>query len=1326
MAPKAVAKANQGVSPRSLEKRRKRQQTALRTDGEAEIDTRVLLEEFAVAVAQGQLEHRQRGTIPRIMCVPYLVASIVKMQLMTRRKNFFRSFGHMNLDGVDVPPNGEWGLALYLMRRQRSSEFVDFDREASTIAGVVCVKSNDLSLTLMDDLVPYYSEKCAKDSKGLQMLQEKQAQTIAEAYDLAMYYYNNPEAFYQAYYNDPDRRTYRQRGRPVGASKSSEKEIVKAIEDAKAATEEKLALTSGAALKEHLKAPGEDVDDTDFWRAVDGEIVEEKVEGVEGEDQEAQAGAPGVEDCGEAQAHDSAREAALTVSLSQEEVVAAPEANAEPAAIGSGSGTGPPGAVHIQEPANSTTQASDDDSATVYPRSSTSAAGTVQQVPASPGGENVFAATAVVGEVVVGTSPPSGSRSTSRQLSGAAPDEQAAVAGPDASAAAGDSSGLAGVESGSGAAAEAQPAATEGAVTGSGSTGGEDGGPPASKEKAAGGGPEGDGAAGTTGGEAKTSPRPDLGASPIAAEPPSAAERRDPSGDLGPIRMTAEAETPNDENSQQEEEIRTPNGTVVLVPRIQDPDETSERGGAAAVATSEHDLGRSINLTPLDPEFAASLPNNQGADMRQDDVVRRQQAARKLADLGQHDRGFKEDVLGVSELMKSYAEDSDEENARHDPGRRREAFLKGASDLDASPRAIQQPFSPGSTNYGEVRPELGELATTEGAPTQLLTLALQAGESPEQLPQHEMIVERHIETPNPEHKAWDTNEQNPFVVGMGHYVTGYPVEGEQHFYDGRDLMERFEHHRVRQVIDYVARRYFKNPETEKLDRESSFHECFGQLESILLKQLDTIYGEMSNQLKRHGDTIPDIMKCEQKVFANFRINRVSDEHYDDLIEKLHRARFNLFKRKEYEIANQWEKPFTGPVSKYRPQSVNYAEELGNDNEYVLEFRHEMSTLYAKHTNDFSNQARRRLGRIDDILAAKGKAPQVKSVLKSFDDRRLFEIEQGKQDLRSWMGILGDGDPAILAYGGELLSPRTFQEWFYPCAEKHKEALLQQEERHLTTGEIFEAAEHLNTLLSGLGRQAPALEKWVDETRVQIPELQHLVPKPIVLPAAELTANEKTAAMPDGYQDIALAEVNLGERRAKDPFGANVGAQVDPRNYEAELGSSGKAAPQPDYSGTLAIMEEMAEGYEFPPLQTGNSALLRITLPTSDEKAIRVGPASVLKRRFRRVFNQVCSDLVELNELECLGFAREPLSVIIRVPEKAKDNIWDRIQTDVYEQHSNLMASPVNVFLVNARISATTEDKVVWLEDEETKQLITELQASGGGEHGVETYAGTRW
>lgn len=56
--------------------------------------------------------------------------------------------------------------------------------------------------------------------------------------------------------------------------------------------------------------------------------------------------------------------------------------------------------------------------------------------------------------------------------------------------------------------------------------------------------------------------------------------------------------------------------------------------------------------------------------------------------------------------------------------------------------------------------------------------------------------------------------------------------------------------------------------------------------------------------------------------------------------------------------------------------MNYAEELGNDNEYVLEFRHEMSTLYAKHTNDFSNQARRRLGRIDDILAAKGKAPQV--------------------------------------------------------------------------------------------------------------------------------------------------------------------------------------------------------------------------------------------------------------------------------------------------------------------------------------------------------------
>ncbi|CAD7976893.1 unnamed protein product, partial [Amoebophrya sp. A25] len=405
-----------------------------------------------------------------------------------------------------------------------------------------------------------------------------------------------------------------------------------------------------------------------------------------------------------------------------------------------------------------------------------------------------------------------------------------------------------------------------------------------------------------------------------------------------------------------------------------------------------------------------------------------------------------------------------------------------------------------------------------------------------------------VETPTEEHKGWDTNEGNPYIVGMGQYVTTYPVQGELCLYDGRDLMERYEHHRIRQVIDYVARRYFKQPERERKDPSSSYHEAFGSLEKILADQLEQIYMDLCNLLKKMSDTIPDIMKCEQHAFANFRINRVSDSHYDEIVDKLHRARYNLFKRKEYEIANQWEKPFSGPVSKYRPQSVNYAEELGNDNEYVLEFRDEMSRLYACHVTEFSKTARRRLARIDNLMVGKANAPQVKSVLKSFDVRRLQEIEEGKEDMLNGMALLGDGDPNVLAFGSELLSPRTFQDAFYPCAERHREALLQQEVRHLTTGEIFESAEHLNTLLSALERQAPALERWVRKTRTEIPELRHLVPKPIALHKAELSATEATAGMPSGYQNLELKPVDAAGRQAKDGFGAGLGGHMDPRKW----------------------------------------------------------------------------------------------------------------------------------------------------------------------------------
>ncbi|CAD7933134.1 unnamed protein product, partial [Amoebophrya sp. A25] len=133
-----------------------------------------------------------------------------------------------------------------------SDQFIDYDREAVCLAGVVCLKEGDLSLSIMDDLVPYYRAKCIKTeilpissralhdssflhgaevkenhddssgntvkvvrkSRGLQMLEEKQAQVVAEAFDIAMRYYKDKELFYREFFSDPDRRVYKQLGIP--------------------------------------------------------------------------------------------------------------------------------------------------------------------------------------------------------------------------------------------------------------------------------------------------------------------------------------------------------------------------------------------------------------------------------------------------------------------------------------------------------------------------------------------------------------------------------------------------------------------------------------------------------------------------------------------------------------------------------------------------------------------------------------------------------------------------------------------------------------------------------------------------------------------------------------------------------------------------------------------------------------------------------------------------------------------------------------------------------------------------------------------------------
>ena len=110
---------------------------------------------------------------------------------------------------------------------------------------------------------------------------------------------------------------------------------------------------------------------------------------------------------------------------------------------------------------------------------------------------------------------------------------------------------------------------------------------------------------------------------------------------------------------------------------------------------------------------------------------------------------------------------------------------------------------------------------------------------------------------------------------------------------------------------------------------------------------------------------------------------------------------------------------------------------------------------------------------------------MKTVLKSFDEQHKVEWVQALETLQDWRPLLGDGDPAVLAFGQKLLSPRSFRESFEPAASHHKENLLFQEERHLTTGDIFENAENLNNILTSFQYANPEMEEFVEDTKLMI-------------------------------------------------------------------------------------------------------------------------------------------------------------------------------------------------------------------------------------------------
>ena len=387
-------------------------------------------------------------------------------------------------------------------------------------------------------------------------------------------------------------------------------------------------------------------------------------------------------------------------------------------------------------------------------------------------------------------------------------------------------------------------------------------------------------------------------------------------------------------------------------------------------------------------------------------------------DLGENPTGFMLELRDGSEQHDPSLEHPDIlKNSR--------GFFDAAQD-PKSPRNIAKPFGTGAQNYGAVRPEAGggdhELAggdhtmrtnathldllaedggpnsrpgpgRSQGAPenttetaaredefgflsTEKIPPEILSGANETQLTLYDPVLAQEQRggssasstvAPPPGPPPKNITDRNPFVAGMGQIVTAYAIEKDGYFYDGQDLLEANSCHQHRIMIDYVAKKYyvgFERPHED--DKTYSYQEIFKTIERILDQELHHRFIRLCADISGAADSIPGIVKLEQRAFTEFAINYLDIPRYKDLIDKLHRKRFQLFKRKEYEIRNKWERPFYGSISKYRPQSVNYAEELGNDNELVREFREAMTDLYAKHVQQFSRQAGRHLEKMAAI------------------------------------------------------------------------------------------------------------------------------------------------------------------------------------------------------------------------------------------------------------------------------------------------------------------------------------------------------------------------
>eukprot|EP00913_Durusdinium_trenchii_P024029 g22567.t1 len=141
--------------------------------------------EAAVAVAgtlveKVQQERRTNGAkVVRYPPPPPFIRAVLLVQAFVRRRAFLRSFGGVGTgDNVDeeilelAPAKPMMSIALNFVRRLKNFRWVNIEREATLVAGLVDAQAANITMRDVSAVVNYYQDKVPSDHLSLNVLQE--------------------------------------------------------------------------------------------------------------------------------------------------------------------------------------------------------------------------------------------------------------------------------------------------------------------------------------------------------------------------------------------------------------------------------------------------------------------------------------------------------------------------------------------------------------------------------------------------------------------------------------------------------------------------------------------------------------------------------------------------------------------------------------------------------------------------------------------------------------------------------------------------------------------------------------------------------------------------------------------------------------------------------------------------------------------------------------------------------------------------------------------------------------------------------------------------